>query len=488
MSLKTRTVSRHTQSAAQVPKQGGMARGGKVTRCKSASLPSSVKNYDGQDTEERSESEESNMSHGSSSSNKNPSKVYCLEFHGKNLSSFEMIKKFPNCKTADFSCNHIKKMESLDKNPEIHELKLYSNELTSIEGLGRLRRLQNLQLQHNKIRTIGDGLKGLRSLKFLNLASNRLATISAQELTHCSNITFLDLSNNNINRMEFLSAIPYIEELYLSGNQLSQCPDASCCKKLQEIDLSSNRLTDLNGIKALPNLSVVKISNNLLGDLTSLGNSRSVQRIDASRNKISRLSHISGQFPNLEVLDLAHNSIFVWEEIVHLKQLKELIELYLEGNKVKEDIERSGHITWSHKVQEILPRLEILDGHHLGNIHLKSGERHIMRPMTASAGLSTKMVKDQINLMNSELSMYESMITSRFVAMNSLLDSLRSNSITETDDTRPSEPGASSKRRIQEEEIERPSTSSSNARPASRCGSRARIQAALEFASHETEK
>ena len=30
------------------------------------------------------------------------------------------------------------------------------------------------------------------------------------------------------------------------------------------------------------------------------------------------------------------------------------------------------------------------------------------------SGLSTKMVKDQINLMNSELSMHESMITSRY--------------------------------------------------------------------------
>ena len=64
MSMKTRTVSRHTQSAERVPKQRGIARGGKVTRCKSALLPSSLKNFDGQDTEERSESEESNMSHG----------------------------------------------------------------------------------------------------------------------------------------------------------------------------------------------------------------------------------------------------------------------------------------------------------------------------------------------------------------------------------------------------------------------------------------
>ena len=44
----------------------------------------------------------------------------------------------------------------------------------------------------------GDGLKELKLLKILNLASNRICDVRALELKTCTNLVFLDLSNNNL--------------------------------------------------------------------------------------------------------------------------------------------------------------------------------------------------------------------------------------------------------------------------------------------------
>ena len=49
---------------------------------------------------------------------------------------------------------------------------------------------------------LGDGLKELKSLKILHLGSNKLTSLEAHELKTCSNITFLDLSNNNLSTLQ----------------------------------------------------------------------------------------------------------------------------------------------------------------------------------------------------------------------------------------------------------------------------------------------
>ena len=37
-------------------------------------------------------------------------------------------------------------------------------------------------------------------------------------------------------------AVPYLEELYVGGNQLTKCPDASCCKKVNKESIGINLL------------------------------------------------------------------------------------------------------------------------------------------------------------------------------------------------------------------------------------------------------
>ena len=44
----------------------------------------------------------------------------------------------------------------------------------------------------------GDGLKDLKMLKVLNLATNNICDVKSQDLKICSNLVFLDLSNNNL--------------------------------------------------------------------------------------------------------------------------------------------------------------------------------------------------------------------------------------------------------------------------------------------------
>eukprot|EP00794_Sanderia_malayensis_P009067 gene9067-10035_t len=426
----------------------------------------------------------------------NPAKVYSIDYSAKKFKEINGVEKYSNCRCLDLSCNQIKVIRNLDKNLEICELKLYSNEISSLQGLERLKKIQNLQLQHNKIQEIGNGLNNLSNLKILRLSHNQLSNIDLKEIKCCSVLTHLDLSNNCLKRLDFLRALPWLEEFCAAFNQLESCPDASLCKKvgnsdvcfigtaeichmviesfLQEVDFSNNCLSSLNGLKNLPKLTILNVSCNNFKDLRSLSSSRSLQQIDISGNTLTDLQHIAQQFPNLEALSVANNKISSPKQLEILSCLKGLKELSLDGNPIKKQVEAESN--WNKKLHDTLPQLEFLDGIYLIRPKSRSGEQRPMRPMTASQGVSTRLIQAQMNVIDHEVEFYKDVINSKFNNVKELLLALPDRSKTTDDKTEKQKEDVLS---IQT----RPMTSGSMKRPATRCGSRARIQEALAFAS-----
>jgi Leucine-rich repeat (LRR) protein len=58
--------------------------------------------------------------------------------------------------------------------------------------------LLSLQLQLNRIKKLDRGLCYLKNLQVLRLDKNKLQSISQTEIVSCSNLIYLNISDNNI--------------------------------------------------------------------------------------------------------------------------------------------------------------------------------------------------------------------------------------------------------------------------------------------------
>lgn len=104
-----------------------------------------------------------------------------------------------------------------------------------------------------------------------------------------------DLSYNRISVIRELSTShPFLQELYLSNNNIKTLDGLAGLQYLRVLDLSYNRLTSTHGLLSAP-------SNNN----ESL---RALQRLNLSHNSIKSVEELP-QLPRLVEVDLSHNKI-----------------------------------------------------------------------------------------------------------------------------------------------------------------------------------
>ncbi|VDL86954.1 unnamed protein product [Schistocephalus solidus] len=79
-----------------------------------------------------------------------------------------------------------------------------------------------------------------------------------------TNITDLDLSNNDLEELPLLSTLKFLKNLNLRNNRLEKIPPISNCTQLIKLDLSGNFLTDLSTASPLPELRQLYLQSNCL--------------------------------------------------------------------------------------------------------------------------------------------------------------------------------------------------------------------------------
>lgn len=241
------------------------------------------------------------------------------------------------------SIGHLNKLTIMD---------LSSNLLSDFvpESVGLLRSLQSLNFANNLLEgTLPGSLKNLGSLTEIRMQNNKFVG-TLPDLSTLQMLQFLDLSDNEFsgeiplaqlptsvlslslknNRFmgalpkNFLSSLPFLDVLDVSGNQLSGSLDASLFEHptLQQLNLSRNGFTGFN---------MPTISNRLVSQMVA---------IDISNN------HISGNLPihfatmkHLSSLTLSHNSFtgriplrYALKTLASLAGLEPLQRLMLDGN------------------------------------------------------------------------------------------------------------------------------------------------------------
>ncbi|ESP03837.1 hypothetical protein LOTGIDRAFT_230176 [Lottia gigantea] len=347
--------------------------------------------------------------------------VYEIIQHGEEITDISNLQQFKKVKILDLSCNFIEKIQNLNDNLDIRELKLYDNRIKVIENLDHLKELSCLQLQHNKIRAIGKGLSQLKKIKTLRLDSNLLLKLETSDFISCVQLTSLDLSFNMLDNLSALSYLPNLEELSASGNRLRKVNELSRCKGLVELDLSNNRLTDLSGFTNLTHLQILRLSNNQITTLNMSGKLKSLEELDVSANKIKELSPLLTAVPNLQILNISDNNISIWDQVLSLSKLGDLVELFISGNPFSEENgEKPGYFT---ELQSVIPQLEILDGALVKKL-IGKATAPLMRPMSASTVVSVRQMDNQLKAVNQELAELQTSISKRFESLRSTCSSL----------------------------------------------------------------
>ena len=201
--------------------------------------------------------------------------------------------------------------------------------------------LDTLVLSHTNVTDVQSVVRRLQTatnITRLELAYNRIRTVPKRTFFFLSALRHLDLSHNEIVRVDGLSGLSRLEHLSLAFNALETL-DSSMFEGLHELrrlDVSYNALVgdlDAEALLGLFNLITVDVSGNRVRRVVLDGGGlESLEALSAAWNRISDLQFV-GRLPRLRSVDLSHNAIArLPDDIFPLRQRIELLNL--SGNAI----------------------------------------------------------------------------------------------------------------------------------------------------------
>ncbi|KAG8347059.1 putative Leucine Rich repeats (2 copies) putativeeat [Trypanosoma vivax] len=143
---------------------------------------------------------------------------------------------------------HIRHLESMTN---LQSLNVHMNAISRIESIGHLHNLTKLDISANELRTIDENaFAGLRKLRYLNLSSNFITSISGfQQLPA---LEWLSLAFNELQDIRELRRLPCPTRLHyldVCGNKIAKFRDLqtsiASCDELSELRVETPKTTSL---------------------------------------------------------------------------------------------------------------------------------------------------------------------------------------------------------------------------------------------------
>ncbi len=147
-----------------------------------------------------------------------------------------------------------------------------------------------------------------------------------QGLQQFTNVTFLDLTDNQISDLAPLAQLSRLNELHLGHNRISGFTALSRLDALTEIDLTDNLISnaDLSSLAYLINLKYLFLGDNeKISDISSLQNLTNLISLGLYHNSVVNIDPLKGM-ASMADLDLSGNKISDISALSHLANLASL--------------------------------------------------------------------------------------------------------------------------------------------------------------------
>ena len=233
-----------------------------------------------------------------------------------------------------------------------------SVEIGNLTGLEHATQLTSLDLGDNDIIDVSV-LSGLTQLTELYLGGNDIIDISV--LSGLTQLTSLDLWGNDIIDVSVLSGLTQLTWLSLNGNfAVSDVSPLSSLTQLTELYLMNTKIVDISPLSRLTQLTTLNFRFCDVSDVSPLSSLTQLTELDLTHNEVSDVSPLSG-LTQLTWLSLEGNKVI---DISPLSGLTQLTELFLGDNEIVDISALSGltQLTWLDLIDNEVVDVSPLEG------------------------------------------------------------------------------------------------------------------------------
>ena len=199
----------------------------------------------------------------------------------------------------------------------------------TLEDLSLFPYLENLTIQHYNIDSLSF-LTNLPYLRRLDLSGSRFPAADMNILGAVPDLQDLNLSNCGLSTLAGLENAIELSYLDLSDNSIRNLSPLSSLFRMQELDLSYNAVTDLTQLANLAHLTKLDVSYNSINSIGPIAPCAKLTWLNASHNMLTSVSAVSN-LTGLTYLNLDKNEL---TDVDIISGCTELQELNLANNSI----------------------------------------------------------------------------------------------------------------------------------------------------------
>ncbi|KAI4486125.1 hypothetical protein M0802_012545 [Mischocyttarus mexicanus] len=183
--------------------------------------------------------------------------------------------------------------------------------------------------------TVFPNIIGETKLRLISLQHNLLTNIDGCNFEELNKLVFLDLYDNQIERISSLECLENLRVLLIGKNRIKKIEGLTQLCKLEVLDLHGNQIQQITGLNGLSSLKVLNLAGNIIkmiacNDFHGL---TSLKELNLRRNRIKKLLGF-GDIPQLQKLYLSNNDIYKIEDMGSVVKAFHIKEISIDGNPI----------------------------------------------------------------------------------------------------------------------------------------------------------
>lgn len=159
--------------------------------------------------------------------------------------------------------------------------------------------------------TVFPNIIGESKLRLISLQHNLLTKIEGSNFAQLTKLVFLDLYDNQIEKICSLECLENLRLLLMGKNRIKKIEGLMQLCKLEILDLHGNQIVQITGLNGLSSLKVLNLAGNIIKTVgcNDFHGLTSLKELNLRRNKIKKLLGFE-DIPQLQKLYLSNNDIY----------------------------------------------------------------------------------------------------------------------------------------------------------------------------------